>query len=79
MVMSWWACIKHVASAADMPATLVHYCRGSGGVGGMSTVTASAIVWFDLGQCSYIPQYSLIADVALIHFHRRRYLSLSST
>ena len=79
MVTSWWSCIKFVAPAAEITATLMHPCRGYGGGGGMDIVTDVDIVWFDIGQWFYIPQASLLFIVTSIPHCRRCNATSSST
>ena len=66
MVTIWWVSIKRVVPDVDIPATLSHSCRGSGGGGVMTSVTDSDIVWFDIFQCSYISRISLLVVITSI-------------
>ena len=56
MVTNWCYSINRVAPAADIPATLIHSCRVSGGTGGIAAVTVNTMFWFGLGRhrCYFI-------------------------
>ena len=69
MVMSWWASITRVASAADMPATFRNSCKGSVGMGCIAAATVADILRVGLGRyCQYF---------LLLHFLLGRLFSSS--